>query len=154
MNDLINNDNIRQHYNNELFFGRAYQSRYYEFNQNGAVFDSCTHKIGARLSVYTQYDGDRVVGIWVTLNIDIYCRNSSNDLKSIGAKSYSIGAKSYTIEVSDPNGVDFLFDRISLLLLKYKMGVTTMNYYYPVNYYPVNYNSANTSAGIYASIYA
>ena len=153
MNDLINNDNIRQYYNNELFFGRAYQSRYYEFNQNGAVFDSCTHKIGARLSVYTQYDGDRVVGIWVTLNIDIYCRNSSNDLKSIGAKSY-------TIEVSDPNGVDFLFDRISLLLLKYKMGVTTMNYYYPANYYPANYypvnynsanyNSANTSTGIYA----
>jgi hypothetical protein len=150
MNDLINNDNIRQHYNNELFFGRTYQSRYYEFNQNGAVFDSCTHKIGARFSVYTQYDGDRVVGIWVTLNIDIYCRNSSNDLKSIGAESY-------TIEVSDPNGVDFLFDRISLLLLKYKMGVTTMNSqdnYYHVNYNSANYNSASTSTGTYAGIYA
>jgi hypothetical protein len=145
MGDVIDQIAIKKYYLQELFFNRVYNSSRHEYNpMNGAKFIGNKNEIYARINVYCDYVDDpykdRLIGIRITLILDIYDVSLNND-------KHNVSSEVYEVDINDPNGVDFLFNKIEVLLLKYKMDI-------PVIYYTYNITTNSTSSTISNYTYA
>jgi hypothetical protein len=111
---------IMKHYTQELFFNRTHKSSHHSYHPtNGARFVGSENEIYARITVYKDCITDEagncnIIDIRIALILDIYKTDIYNNKESIGSEIHEVN-------INDPTGIDFFFNKIEVLLLKYKM---------------------------------